>query len=119
MSKNSEDKIKKLAADGKIVFADTFTIDEYDDIAREFLNKIFNLDFDSTFISDESQLSDFAGCCYPDVDGPLGKINDFSAIAEDNMIKMIKEEYNIEVSARDCLITVFEKIRQSRNITLN
>lgn len=103
----------------KIEMCESFTIDEYSDIAREFLDKIFDLDLDSTFISDESMLYDFAGCCYPETQSPLGKINDFYALATQNMIRIIKAEYNIDVVSHDYLITVFEQIRKHRDITVN
>ena len=112
--------------EGKIiVMANTYTIDEYDDIAREFLEEIFGIDFNSCFISDESSLWDFSGCCIPENherDFSLPKEESLKACYDagrDNMVRLIKEKYNINIDANDYLITVFEKIRQSRNITLN
>jgi hypothetical protein len=122
---NNEDKIKKLAEEGKIEFAEAFTIEEYDDIAEEFLKTVCDINFNECFISDDSALSDFAGCCIPEEytpDRELPKEERFKkmyAVGRENMVKIIKEKYGIDVDPYDYLITVFEQIKQKNTPTLN
>lgn len=108
-----------------IVMADQDVIGDYDDIAREFLPAVFGIDLDECLITDESQLSDFSGCCAPEDyvrDPKLTReesLNHLYDMCDFNMVKVIKKKYSIDVKPRDSLISVFEKVRQTRNITLN
>lgn len=108
-----------------IVMTDQDVIADYDDIAREFLPAVFGIELDECLITDESQLSDFSGCCAPEDyvrDPKLTReesLNHLYEICDINMLKIIKEKYGIDVDPCDYLITVFEKVRQTRNITLN
>lgn len=101
-----------------IVMADVDIITQYDDIAREFLKKVFDQELDECLISDESCLSDFSTCCIPDdYEPPAGlsrqeRFNHLYKTGNAEMIKVIKEIYGIDVSTNDYLITVFEKIRK-------
>lgn len=111
--------------DKTIIMSPTDVIDEYDDIAREFLKSVFDIDFDECLISNESMLSDFSGCCLPEeYDFPAGltrqeRFNHLYGIGDAETVRVIKEKYNIDVNTTEYLITVFEKIKQSRNKTLN
>lgn len=54
-------------ADGRhIEFAPADEIGAYDDTAREFMRDVLGLDYDQCFVSDLSDLSDFASCGLPD-----------------------------------------------------
>jgi glycogen synthase len=109
--------------DGKeIVMAETDDIEQYEDIAREVMKKIFDINYDECFISDESALSDFAGCCLPDYwepdyapDAPRQeKWNAMSSAGRHEAVRAIKAEYGVDVDQWDFLITVFAKIEASR-----
>lgn len=108
-----------------IVMADTLYIGDYDDIAREFLDEVFDLDIDECLISDESALTDFAGCCIPDeyvTPEGLSRNDSFSHFYDaggKETVRVVKEKYGIDVDPTEYLITVFEKILQSRNKTVN
>jgi len=117
---------KLMEFNGKtIVMADQDVIGDYDDIAREFLPEVFGIELDECLITDESQLSDFSVGCAPE-----DYVRDTSLSRQESLkhlydmcdaiaVKVIKKKYDIDVNAYDSLISVFEKIRQSRNITLN
>ena len=108
-----------------IVIAESDIIGEYDEIAREFLDAVFDQDLDECLITDESCLSDFSGCCLPeDYEPPAGltkqeRFNHLYEIGDAEMIKIVKERYGIDVSPDDYLITVFEKIRKVNDAFLN
>jgi hypothetical protein len=99
-------------------------IEEYEDIAREFLFVICKISYDVCLITDESCLSDFAGCCVPqsyEPDYPLSasreeKFKHLYSAGRVEIIAKVKEKYNIDVNASDYLITIFEQIKQSRNL---
>jgi len=117
--KTKEEQIRELAAAGKIKYESSFEIEDYEEIAREFLAEIFDIDYDECFISDKSSLWDFAGCCVPaDYDRDLS-YNDICKLGEENMIKTINEQYGLDVKVNDYLITVFEQLRQQRIARLN
>ena len=117
---------KHMEIDGKkIIIAESYVIEDYDDIAREFLDKIFHESLDSCLITDESQLYDFAGCCAPENYEPdpclhrKKALRQFYEACDYNMVKAIKKEYGLDVEPYEQLIHVFEKIRQSRKRTIN
>ena len=111
-----EAKIKKAAEEGKIVMCESNEIEDYEDIAREFLATIFNVDYDECFISDESSLSDFSTCCVPDDidDDKVSSMELLSKLGRDLMVRKINETYGLDVEPHDYLITVFERLRQVR-----
>lgn len=124
MTKRDEDlqkAIREAAEEGRIELAETDVIAEYDEIAEDFFNMIFAMDYTDCFISDESSLSDFAGCCIPaNVEvAPRGKVTDLYDIGRKNMLVKIKKHYGIDVDPYDTLIIAFEKIKQTQNRKLN
>jgi len=120
-----EEKIRRLADEGKIEFAESDEIDEYYDIAREFIESIFGISIDECMISDESALSDFATCCIPDEYEPDKNLSreegwaEMQNLGSVNMVRAIYSRYQIAVQSDDYLITVFEQIRKSREPVLN
>lgn len=109
----------------KIVIADNYVIGEYDDIAREFLKIVFDQELDECLITDESTLSDFSVCCLPeDYESSPGltrqaRFDHLYKTGNAETVRVIKEKYDIDVETSEYLITVFEKILQNRNKTLN
>lgn len=64
----------------KIVFASTSGIDQYHDLAQDFLKRILELDYDECSITDESSISDFV---------------DFT---EEELGLRIRETYKLDIS---------------------
>jgi len=108
-----------------IVMADTDFIGDYDDIAREFLKTVFDIELDECLITDESALSDFSTCCIPEnyVEPEdltrQERLEHLYKTGDAEMIKLIKEKYDIDVDPHDYLITVFEKIRKINTTVYN
>jgi hypothetical protein len=98
-----------------IVMADTNAVEDYADIAEEFLMAIFNVAANECFISDESTLSDFAGCAVPD-DAAVDNITmeEFYEIGRKYTIEKVLSVYNLDVHIHDYLFKVFEQIKLSR-----
>ena len=117
----AEAKIKKAAAEGKITYAGSDEIEDYEDIAREFLMTIFNVDYDECFISDESSLSDFAGCCVPEEidESKVSTMELLQDLGKRLMVRKINETYGLDVDPHDYLVKVFEQLRQVRIQRLN
>jgi hypothetical protein len=109
--KTLEEKIHEAAEAGRIVFASDDNISDYDNIARDFFNRIFDMDWDDCFVSDESSLSDFAGCGMPE--GMVENLNldEYYQAGRAYTVNKIMTEYGIEVDDREYLVDVFEKIR--------
>lgn len=81
-------------------FASTRHIDAYDQIARDFLAKILDIDFDRCFISDQSSLSDFR----------------FDKASLNGLYGKIREVYGIDATdlREGNLLDIFERIRVAR-----
>jgi hypothetical protein len=102
-----------------VIFASSDNVDDYEEIAREFVNTIFELDYDECFISDESTLSDFAGCCVPEsLQEEPKTLAEFYAIGKAEMVRLVRNAYGIEVEPRNYLVEVFEQIRLARLVTI-
>ena len=82
-----------------IEFASTAGVEKFEAIARDFLPRVLDLDFDSCIITDESSLNDFGV-----LDSDAGRT------------ARIKELYGIEVSdiADGNLVSIFRRIRASQ-----
>jgi hypothetical protein len=118
--KTHEEQIREAVEAGRVYMSDTDKIDIYEDIARDFLKKIFDINYDECFISDESALSDFAGCNIPeDFVIEKGNLKECYAAGREHTLQKINENYGLEVDPYDYLITVFEKIRLQRTKLLN
>ena len=78
-------------------FASTQHVDNYESIAREFLAKILNIDFDRCFLSDQSSLTDFG----------------FDEASLKRHHAKIRETYGIDASdlGDGNLVDIFERIR--------
>jgi hypothetical protein len=114
-NEEATEKIRKAAAEGKITYAEVYEIENYEDIAREFLKTMFDINYDECFISDESSLSDFATCCIPDeVDNSSMDWPTLADIGRAAMVKKIDETYGLTVQPWDYLIEVFDRIRRNR-----
>ena len=114
--KTHEEIIREAAAEGRIEFAESDVIDQYEDIARDFLLAVFNVEYDDVLITDESCLSDFAGCCIPpdaksDLKGADG-LQELYLLGENVLVEKIDALYGIKVDPHDYFITVFEQIRR-------
>jgi len=55
------DKLARPGTGLPIEFAPTYRIEEHPDLARDFFQRIFNLNYDECFVSNESSLWDFHG----------------------------------------------------------
>ncbi len=112
--KTPEEIIHDAAEKGNIVFGSSDNIDDYEYIARDFLKKIFDLNYDECFISDESALSDFAPCCLQDDDDAKYGVMTMQQLQDEAkivMVNKIEAEYRIAVDPYDYLVEVFDKIR--------
>lgn len=107
--------------DKEIIMAESDVIEEYEEIADDFFRLIFGIEYTECFVSDESSLSDFAGCCIPaNVEvAPRGKLTELYDIGRKNMVAQIKYHYGINVDPYDYLITVFEKIKKNQSTIIN
>jgi hypothetical protein len=97
-----------------IVMADTDAVEDYADIAEEFLMAIFNVDANECFISDESTLSDFAGCAIPDDTPENLTMEEYYDLGRKYTIEKVSAVYNLDVDIHDYLFKVFEQIKLSR-----
>ncbi len=92
---------RKLLKEGKlrIEFASTKKISQYEEIATDFLDKIFGMDRRSCLITDESSLWDFQ-----------------AEQSEEDTLRRVQESYGIDVSdVRDGnLVTIFKRIEWQR-----
>lgn len=109
---DATERMRKAAEEGRITYAETDEIENYDEIARELLQEIFDIDYDDCFISDESALSDFATCCCPDEVGTT--LEEAYAAGKAEMKRRILARYGIDVDPHELLITVFEQIRRQQ-----
>lgn len=117
---NDEERIRKAAADGRIVMAETDNIESYDAIAEGFLRKICNIDYKECFISDESTLSDFAGCCIDnDTDVSKLSLSEFYDLGKKNIVERVNNVYGLEVDVYDTLVNIIEKIYDQKKIRVN
>jgi hypothetical protein len=121
--KTHEELIREAVAEGKFEFAESDVIEQYEDIARKFLQAVFDVDYDDVMISDESCLSDFAGCCIPpdanpDLKGVDG-LKELYLLGGNVLVEKIDALYGIKVDPHDYFITVFEQIRRQENSKLN
>ena len=102
-----------------ITFAPRDLIDDYEDIARDFLKRICNLDYDECFISDESGVSDFAGCCIPEtLDTEPESLKEAYAIGKQNMIQKVLNTYGVDITGKFYLLEVFDMIYQRKQTTI-
>jgi len=108
-------RIREAAAAGNITFAPTDKIDDYDEIAAEFLLKIFNLKLSECMISDESSLSDFATCAIPDeLELDDKSYQELQQIGKTFMLEKIHDCYGFDPASSSYLIDVFDLIRRDR-----
>ena len=116
----AEANIRNAAAEGRIVYAPSDDVEDYEDIARDFLQKIFKINYDECFISDESSLADFSGCGMPEeYDTEDLTPEQYYALGDVVMVRTINENYGIDVTRRDRLVDVFERIRKQQATFLN
>lgn len=102
-----------------ITFASRDLIDDYEDIARDFLKRICHLEYDECFISDESGISDFAGCCIPEVmEKEPETLKEAYAAGKQNMIQKTLETYGVDISDKVYLLEVFDMIYQRKQVTI-
>ena len=113
VDKSFEEQIDAAIAAGKISYAETDIVDDYDGIAADVLQSIFKLNSDETFISDESILRDFAGCCVSeDSSVQAESLSQFYDRGSKIMINLFREIYGVDVNEDDLIVDVFEQIRQ-------
>jgi hypothetical protein len=98
-----------------IVMSPQDGIDIYNDIATDFLKKVFGVNRNECFISDESRLTDFATCCIPDDHADINSLDDMYEIGEGFMMRKIKDAYGIVVDPGALLIDVFALIHTTQN----
>lgn len=99
----------------QITFAETSNIEDYEAIARKFLNDILDINYDECFISDESWLSDFSSCGLPeDFNSDGMSLEELYNEWDKYIVIKIKEAYGIELdmSKKVVLVELFEQIRQ-------
>lgn len=99
-----------------IGITDSDRIEQYDQLAIDFMKSIFNLDNSEFLITNESSLSDFASCnLSEDLYGKTTSLNEIYAIGRKNTVTKIKTLYGIDVDEYDWLIDIFGKIKQRKN----
>jgi hypothetical protein len=96
--REAHDSLPRPGTHVPLEFAATVKIDQYRDIARDFLDRIFHLNYDECFISDESSLGDF------------------HAGDSDELHRKIAIIYGVDVSdvERGLLVGIFERIAERR-----
>ena len=98
--------------DKDIKFTIADDIDEYAELAQEFISTIFGIN--NYLITEMSSLSDFSNCCYPDDLPDPATYEEYQRISEETMIDRISANYMIVVDPGDLLVDVFRKIDESR-----
>ena len=98
-----------------ITMASQDGVDSYYDIATDFLKKVFGVNRNECFISDESRLTEFATCCIPDDHADINSLDDLYEIGEGFMMRKIKDAYDIVVEPDALLIEVFALIHTTQN----
>ena len=83
-------------------FVDTAVVERHEELAREFMREILNLDYDDCFVSDQSSLHDF-----------------LSSEEAEEAVSRIERHYRIEVPDPEWLIVseILEAIATSRAAT--
>lgn len=89
-----------------IKFASQDGVDQFEELAREFLPAILGYDFDDTIITDESSPSDFCGWCETR--------EEFDA-SERKVLQRIEERYGVRpADSRVHLVDLFRDIEMKR-----
>jgi len=112
--KSLEERVRHAAKVGHITFASTDEIEDHEKVATEFLKKIFKLNYDECFVSDESTLSDFSTCVLSDDAAEGLSYEEAVKLSRSIMKHKIEQQYGIETSPHDTLVSVFEQIRRIR-----
>lgn len=103
----------------KVTFAPAERVDDYEDVAREMLDKVFGVK--AFVITDLSTLSDFMLCCWPD-DIPMPNEVDheeFLNACEEEMARRLYSEYKIMAHPADLIVDVCERIARNDKIVLH
>ena len=98
-------------------FADTYEIDEYEDIVEALLRDVFGIT--QYMVSDQSSLGDFALSCLPS-SYPCDNLSydEVADQADDYMIAKIYATYGIKVAANELLLDVCKQIKSGVKTTL-
>jgi hypothetical protein len=106
-SPEMEAKINKIAREGKIVFEDTYEIEEYERELTTLLKDLLALNIHECFISDKSQMGDFNGCGYTSLSG-----EEWYKWAENKMYL----RFGIHFTGNPYLLDLCKQIREKRGI---
>ncbi len=93
--KNEHEYLPRPGTKVPLEFASTSKVDKYEPVARDFLHRILNHNYDETFISDASSLQDFFFLC-----------------PEYELKEKIFQLYGIHVSSDDKLWEIFQQIER-------
>lgn len=103
----------------KVTLAEQDRIDLYEATATEFFRSVLDMDYSECLVTDESRLSDFAGCGMPDelADATIG-LQGLYAAWRVWVVPVIKELYGLDnVAPTILLVDLFERIEHRRHAT--
>ena len=100
----------------KVTLAEQDRIDLYEATATEFFRSVLDMDYSECLVTDESRLSDFAGCGMPDelADATPG-LKELYAAWRVWVVPVIRDRYGLDdVVPSILLVDLFERIEQQR-----
>lgn len=102
----------------KITFAEQDKINDYNEEAEDFFEKILDMKYEDCLVTDESSLSDFSSCGLPENMGKEAtSLKELYSVWRGWVKEKIKDVYGISVEETNInLITLFEKIRNRKNL---
>lgn len=93
-----------------IILAPQDEIQNFEDVASTFFDRVLDLNFDECLITDESRLSDFTGCGLPD-SIEADTLNALYDAWDEWIIGAVREAYGLELNTTSILlIDLFEEI---------
>lgn len=113
--------MREISMNSTIILADQDRIDQLSEFAAEFFDKIFNIDFNSAIITDESEIIDFAMAAIPEnCNTDNLSLADVYGIADDLVISKIDEIYGIQLkNTRILVIDVLGAIESGSKMKVN
>jgi hypothetical protein len=113
--------MREISMNSTIILADQDRIDQLSEFAADFFDKIFNIDFNSAIITDESEIIDFAMAAIPEnCNTDNLSLADVYGIADDLVISKIDEIYGIQLkNTRILVIDVLGAIESDSKMKVN
>jgi hypothetical protein len=101
----------------KIELAPQDEIDLYESIARTFLQEILEVELSECLITDESNLSDFTWCGYPELESDDDTVDEPDSVWDAWVVANICQRYRIEPFETNIrLVELFRRITAQTRI---